>query len=297
MTHDHSAQGGHARAWTVDAVLGVSAAMMAISVAQAALPTPPAHTRPMEFVVRADAAPAAEAPVLIAFAQPLPGHAVVSPFGRRQLPWEGQGRLHAGVDIDADAGTPILASADGVVVRVDQDGGYGRFVEVKHAEGMSTLYGHMGRFLPNIAPGVAVKAGTPIGLVGSTGSSTGAHLHFEVRDRQDRPMNPELFLDHRFAKADDLPFSAALRMPRGTRVAYVSRVPASKQALMQARLDAKSEAKLATKTTPQAATAAIEASLNASAVVVDPQGGRPHMRFSPVISPDPVEPPRIDPAA
>jgi hypothetical protein len=293
LTHDHSAHGGHARAWTVDAVLGVSAAMMAISVAQAALPTPPAHTRPMEFVVAP--APAAEPPVLIAFAEPLPGHPVVSPFGRRQLPWEEQGRLHAGVDIDADAGTPILASADGVVVRVDQDGGYGRFVEVKHAEGMSTLYAHMGRFLPNITPGMAVKAGTPIGLVGSTGSSTGAHLHFEVRDRQDHPLNPAMFLGHRFAEADDLPLSAAARMPRGTRVAYVSRIPASKQALMQARLDAKSEAKLEAKTTPQAAASAIEASLNASAVIIDPQSGRPHVRFNPVFSDPPPEVPRSDP--
>jgi hypothetical protein len=293
LTHDHSAHGGHARAWTVDAVLGLSAALMAISVAQAALPTPPAHTRPMRFVVQP--APAAEPPVLIAFAEPLPGHAVVSPFGRRQLPWEEQGRLHAGVDIDADAGTPILASADGVVVRVAQDGGYGRFVEVKHAEGMSTLYAHMGRFLPNIAPGMAVKAGTPIGLVGSTGSSTGAHLHFEVRDRQDHPLNPAMFLGHRFAEADDLPLSAAARMPRGTRVAYVSRIPASKQALMQARLDAKSEARLEAKTTPQAAASAIEASLNASAVIIDPQSGRPHVRFNPVFSDPPPEVPRSDP--
>ncbi len=94
------------------------------------------------------------------------------------------------MDIAADAGRPILASADGVVVEVGQDAGYGRYVQVKHAEGLTTLYAHMGRTLPNIAAGVAVKAGTPLGLVGSSGSSTGAHLHFEIRDRRDRPLNP-----------------------------------------------------------------------------------------------------------
>lgn len=293
MTHS-----GRVRLWTVDAVLGVCAAMMAMSVAQAALPTPLIHTKPVAPAAVVAAVPV-ESPVLIAFAQPLPGHDIVSPFGRRQLPWEEQGRLHAGVDIDADAGTPILASADGVVVRVGEDGGYGRFVEIKHAEGLSTLYAHMGRFLPKIVSGVAVKAGTPIGLVGSTGSSTGAHLHFEVRDDQGRPMNPTMFLGHRFAEASDLPLSAALRMPRGTRVAYVSRIPASKQAMMQARQDAKSpqsQGQSQSLTQQQlAATSAIAASLDASAVVVDRSSGRPHVRFNPVISEPPVEAPRSDP--
>ena len=294
MTDEKTAHFGRAHLWTVDAVLGVCAAMMAMSVAQAALPTPLVHTRPVAPAAVVAAAPAqAEPVVLIAFAQPLPGHEIVSPFGRRQLPWEGQGRLHAGVDIDADAGTPILASADGVVVRVAQDGGYGRFVEIKHAEGMTTLYGHMGRFLPSIAAGVAVKAGTPIGLVGSTGSSTGAHLHFEIRDRQDRPLNPALFLDRKFAEADDLPIQAALRMPRGTRVAYVSNIPASKQGLMQARLDAK--AGKASAPPKLAALSAIEASLDTSATLVDRTSGRPHVRFNPVFSTPEPEVPRSDP--
>jgi hypothetical protein len=93
-----------------------------------------------------------------------------------------------------------------------------------------------------------VKAGTPIGLVGSTGSSTGAHLHFEIRDRQDRPLNPSLFLDRKFATSDELPLRAALRTPRGTRVAFVSHIPASKRGLMQAKLDARTEGAAAANT-------------------------------------------------
>jgi len=304
LTDESIAHSGRAHLWKVDAVLGVSAALMAFTVAQASLPEPLVPTRPIAYTITPpQAAPAAapEPAVLIAFAEPLPGQTIVSPFGRRQLPWEEQGRLHAGVDIAAAAGRPILASADGVVVRVAQDGGYGRFVEIKHAEGLTTLYAHMGKVLPNIVSGVAVKAGTPIGLVGSTGSSTGAHLHFEIRDRQDRPMNPALFLDRKFARSDELPLQAGLRMPRGVRVAYVSRIPTSKRELMQAKTDskvvAKLDAKLAPKVLPPSAVAAIEASLNASTVAVDVQSGRPHARIAPVFSPKEAEPPRIDPPA
>jgi hypothetical protein len=299
LTNNVSAHSGRNHLWTVDAVLGVCAAMLAMTVAQAALPTPPVHTKPVEAPAALAAAPpvVAENVVLIAFAQPLPGRSIVSPFGRRQLPWEEHGRVHAGVDILAPAGETIQVSADGVVVRVAQDGGYGRFVEVKHAEGLSTVYAHLGRVLPKIAPGVALKAGTPIGVVGSTGSSTGAHLHFEIRDRQDHPLNPTLFLERTFAEASDLPLREALRMPRGTRVAYVSRIPASKQAMMQAKLDAKLEAK-ASGPRPESAAAlsAIEASLDASAVVVSPKGARPHVRFTPDISPSDPQSPRPDPA-
>ena len=116
MTEERIAHSGRAHLWTVDAVVGVSAALMAFTVAEAALPTPPVQPRPIEYVVTPAAtpapAPAPEPAVLIAFVEPLPGRAIVSPFGRRQLPWEEQGRLHAGVDIAAEAGRPILASAD-----------------------------------------------------------------------------------------------------------------------------------------------------------------------------------------
>jgi hypothetical protein len=294
LTDESNAHSGRAHLWKVDAVLGVSAALMAFSVAQAALPTPPVHTRPIAYAVTpAVAAPAPEPVVLIAFSEPLPGEAIVSPFGRRQLPWEESGRLHAGVDIAADSGRPILAAADGVVVRVAQDRGYGRFVEVKHAEGLTTLYAHMGKVLPNITSGVAVKAGTPIGLVGSTGSSTGAHLHFEIRDRQGRPLNPTLFLDRKFATSDELPLRAALRMPKGIRVAYVSHIPASKRRLMLA----KQEARIADAPPGAVAVSAPGGSLDDLSMAVDKVAGRPHARIGVVFSPKENQTPRSDPAA
>ncbi len=297
MTNDGQAHSGRAHLWTVDAVLGLSLALMAFTVAQAALPTPPAHTRPAAPAViqaLAQAAPVAPAPALIAFSAPLPGRTVGSPFGRRQLPWEENGRLHAGVDIAANAGQSILASADGVVVRVADDAGYGHFVEVKHAQGLTTLYGHMSRSLAGVVPGAAVKAGAPLGLVGSTGSSTGSHLHFEIRDAQERPMNPEMFLGRQFATSADLPLSAALKLPKGTRMAFVSNIPASKRAMMDARLN---PTMAATRTRPlsQANINMIEASLSGSGVVVSQPGQRPHVRFNPVFPPEQPLAPRSDP--
>src|SRR5690606_35903540 len=123
-------------------------------------------------------APDAEPVELIAFHDPVPGHAVVSPFGLRQLPWEAGGRLHAGIDISAPQGAQVVVAADGVVTRAGHSSTYGRFVEVKHAEGLTTLYAHMASIAPQVASGAAVKAGAAVGRVGSSGTSTGPHLHF-----------------------------------------------------------------------------------------------------------------------
>jgi hypothetical protein len=176
-------------------------------------------------------------PVLIAFAAPLPDGEIGSPFGMRQLPWEEQARLHAGVDMIAPNPEPVLAAADGVISRMGEDTGYGRFVELTHAEGLTTLYGHLSWFAPGTAIGVAVKSGTAVGQLGSTGSSTGVHLHFEIHDSEGRPMNPELFLGHSFASSRDLPLREGRRVPGNVRVAFVSRIPHSKQVMMQARLE------------------------------------------------------------
>jgi hypothetical protein len=108
-------------------------------------------------------------------------------------------------------------------------------VEVEHAEGLKSFYAHLGAIDPGVAPGLAVKIGQPIARIGSSGSSTGPHLHFEIRDAKDRPLNPQYFLDRQFAEADDLPLLTAARVPRGVRIAYVSRIPDSKRALMEAR--------------------------------------------------------------
>lgn len=189
---------------------------------------------------RTRSAPARAATPLIAFADPEPGYPVISPFGLRQLPWEGAGRLHKGVDIAAPSGEPVLAAADGVVLRTGVDAGYGRFVEISHAAGMSSLYGHLSAF--EARPGAEVKAGQAIGRIGSTGSSTGSHLHFEIHDPAGRALNPEMFIGRRFMTRADLPLKAATRTPRGVRVAYVSNIPPAKQALLDARQDARAMA-------------------------------------------------------
>jgi hypothetical protein len=277
----------------VDALMGGGFALVLITAAEAALPrvehlAPLAAPKPPPAAARTasrTAPPAAPAPVLIAFREPLPGYPIISPFGLRQLPWEEGGRLHAGVDIAAPRGLPVLAAAEGVVTRVAVDPGYGRFVELKHAAGLSTRYAHLDRFLPQIAPGVAVKAGAPVGEIGSTGTSTGAHLHFEIRDDEDRPLNPELFLGRSFATSAELPLRAAERIPRRVRVAYVSNIPKTKRDAMQARLDAATAQAAAdaagaagsTEVAANAADAGVDASVAARSFSL--LHGRPHARL------------------
>jgi hypothetical protein len=268
----------------VDAIMGGALALVLITAAEAALPRVQrlaSSPRPAPVAPRPSQPPSLP-PALIAFQDPLPGYPIVSPFGLRQLPWEEGGRLHAGVDIAAPPGHPVLATADGVVTRAATDAGYGRFVEVQHAAGLLTRYAHLGRFAPQIAPGVAIKAGEAVGETGSTGSSTGAHLHFEVRDDQDRPLNPELFLGRRFAEAKDLPLKTAQRFPRHVHVAYVSRIPKAIQKEIEAKLEAELElaaAEAASRAGSDAAASAADGAANASATVSD-RHGRPHARFA-----------------
>jgi murein DD-endopeptidase MepM/ murein hydrolase activator NlpD len=123
----------------------------------------------------------------IAFETPVKGYGINSPFGPRRLPGQAA-RNHEGVDIAAPQGTAVYVAAEGSVARSGYDaGGYGRFVEIRHPNGMTTLYGHLSRL--DVASGDRLGAGERIGLVGSTGRSTGPHLHFEVR-RGDRQINP-----------------------------------------------------------------------------------------------------------
>ena len=125
---------------------------------------------------------------LITFSEPVRGYAINSPYGLRRLAHEAAARHHDGVDIAAPMGTSVYVASEGVVLRTGYDpDGYGRFIEVRHPNGMTTLYGHLSRV--DVASGTAVTNGERIGLVGSTGRSTGPHLHFEVR-RNDRQINP-----------------------------------------------------------------------------------------------------------
>lgn len=221
----------------VDAALGGIAALGAVVLAYEARPDMPAREVAPAPVMASQPPQPAEEPILIAFHEPVPGRAVVSPFGLRQLPWEEGGRLHAGLDIQAQHGEPIRAAADGVVVSAGQNSTYGRYVALKHAEGLTSFYAHMGSIGAGLTPGRALKAGDVLGQIGSSGASTGPHLHFEIRDRNDRPLNPRLFLGREFAEASDLPLRRAQRFGRTVRIAQVSNVPASKRALMQAKLE------------------------------------------------------------
>ncbi len=101
-----------------------------------------------------------------------------SEFGIRQLGRRSAVRMHKGVDFSAPRGTPVVASADGVVTSVGHNGAYGRIIEIDHGGGMSTRYAHLDAI--TIQEGAKVRAGRMIGTVGRTGRTTGANLHFEV---------------------------------------------------------------------------------------------------------------------
>jgi murein DD-endopeptidase MepM/ murein hydrolase activator NlpD len=105
----------------------------------------------------------------------------VSGFGNRRHPILGTVRMHGGVDWAAPRGTPIMAAGDGVVERASRTSGYGNLTVIKHTNGYVTAYAHQSAFAKGLAPGVRVRQGQIIGFVGSTGLSTGPHLHYEVR--------------------------------------------------------------------------------------------------------------------
>lgn len=127
-------------------------------------------------------------------------------FGKRMDPFSGEGAMHTGVDITAPMGTPIKATADGIVMFANWNYGYGRCVIVDHGNGYQTLYGHMSHI--DVIDGQEIRQGETVGLVGSSGRSTGTHVHYEVRVHS-TPVNPYKFLIR----------------PVGTKTAAVSEFP------------------------------------------------------------------------
>ena len=116
-----------------------------------------------------------------------------SGFGARTDPFTGEGAFHPGLDISTSFHEPVLATAEGVVVKSGWLGDYGKAVAITHATGYTTIYGHMDAIF--VHEGQRVRRGDRVGLVGSTGRATGPHLHYEVR-KNDRPLNPlEYILD------------------------------------------------------------------------------------------------------
>ena len=111
---------------------------------------------------------------------PINGARLSSPFGKRKHPILGFTKMHTGTDFAAPTGTPIMASGDGVVTRAQWCGGGGNCVKIKHNSTYQTVYAHMSKFGRGIKKGVKVRQGQIIGYVGSTGLSTGPHLHYEV---------------------------------------------------------------------------------------------------------------------
>lgn len=114
--------------------------------------------------------------------RPLEGGGTLrSRYGYRRHPIFGDYRLHTGTDLAARSGTPIYAGGDGIVEMAQWYSGYGRYVELRHANGYNTAYGHMSAIADGISPGARVTQGQVIGYVGSTGQSTGPHLHYEIK--------------------------------------------------------------------------------------------------------------------
>ncbi len=122
--------------------------------------------------------------------RPIEKMSLSSSYGMRVHPVTGKLARHNGIDIPAPHGTPIYATADGIVGRAQRLGGYGNYVEVEHGNAIQTRYGHMSSYI--VAPGQQVKKGDILGYVGSTGRSTGNHLHYEVRI-DGAPVNPMPF--------------------------------------------------------------------------------------------------------
>jgi murein DD-endopeptidase MepM/ murein hydrolase activator NlpD len=127
----------------------------------------------------------------MAFVYPVMGPRMSSDFGVRRHPIRKVRRHHDGIDLAAPIGAPIRAIADGQVMYADPHGGYGRYIVIRHLNGFTSHYGHCEKM--DVAPGMTVTAGQIIGTVGSSGISTGPHLHFEIR-RDGTAQDPERYL-------------------------------------------------------------------------------------------------------
>ena len=125
---------------------------------------------------------------------PLDGARLSSNFGMRKHPISGYNKMHKGVDFAAPTGTPIYAGGNGVIEFIGNNGGYGKYIRIRHNNEYKTAYGHMSGFKKGLSKGLRVNQGEIIGYVGSTGRSTGPHLHYEIifQNEQINPLKLKL---------------------------------------------------------------------------------------------------------
>ncbi|NDD47528.1 MAG: M23 family metallopeptidase, partial [Flavobacteriia bacterium] len=120
---------------------------------------------------------------------PIDGARLSSRFGKRKHPILGYTKVHAGVDFAAPTGTPVYAAGDGTILEARRKGAYGNYVQIRHNSSYSTAYAHLNAFARGVRKGKRVRQGQVIAYVGTTGRSTGPHLHYEVI-RNGKRVNP-----------------------------------------------------------------------------------------------------------
>ena len=124
-------------------------------------------------------------------AEPVRGARMTSRFGSRSDPFLGRKAFHSGLDLATHRGASVESSASGTVIRAGWAGGYGQMIEIDHGDGLVTRYGHLSKIL--VQKGQSVEQGDPIGAVGSTGRSTGPHLHYEIHENG-KAIDPQRYL-------------------------------------------------------------------------------------------------------
>ncbi|MDF1687371.1 MAG: peptidoglycan DD-metalloendopeptidase family protein [Parvibaculaceae bacterium] len=135
---------------------------------------------------------------------PVDGARISSSFGRRRHPILGYTKMHTGTDFAAPRGTPIYAAGNGIIEKAQRNGGYGKYVKIRHANGYKTAYAHMNGYARGIKKGQRVRQGQVIGYVGTTGRSTGPHLHYEVHvhGKKVNPQSIRIPTGRKLAKAE-----------------------------------------------------------------------------------------------
>ncbi len=161
------------------------------------LPPPVPRAKPIRAALNLDAkltrGPTRLKPGMRPLGWPVAGTVIGSGFGMREHPILGGPRPHRGVDLPAPSGTPVRAAADGTIRFRGRNGNYGRFIRLDHGFGLETAYGHLRGYARDLRRGTRVRRGEVIGYVGSSGLSTGPHLHYEVR-MNGRAVDPLPFL-------------------------------------------------------------------------------------------------------